>query len=75
MKLTRRLRQVPASSELPVILLSAAARQDDISRSLAAGADYYLTKPFNAAELLTCVQALLEPGQQPGRQAQRCCLA
>ena len=53
------LRADPATADLRVILVSARAQQTDIQRGLTAGADAYLAKPFQAAELLELVQRLL----------------
>lgn len=44
---------------VPVLMLTAKSELDDRIRGLDAGADYYLTKPFDTRELLACVNALL----------------
>src|SRR5262245_31569032 len=44
---------------MPVLMLSARARESDKVRALDLGADGYLTKPFGVAELLARVGALL----------------
>ena len=41
------------------ILVSARAQQSDVEVGLAAGADAYLAKPFQASELIELVQSLL----------------
>lgn len=51
----------------PVVLFSAAASERD--RCLAAGADAFLTKPFTANELLSCVRELLLHGRPSGKAA------
>jgi DNA-binding response OmpR family regulator len=51
--------------ELPVIILSALANPDIISRGLAIGADGYLTKPYLPNTLTSRVQTLLEQGRRP----------
>lgn len=43
----------------PVLMLTAKSDLEDRIQGLNAGADYYLTKPFDARELLACVNALL----------------
>jgi CheY-like chemotaxis protein len=53
------LRADPATRGLRVILLSARAQESDVERGLAAGADAYLAKPFQAPELIDLVQRLL----------------
>lgn len=46
-------------SDVPVIMLTAKARDSDILRGFDVGADDYLTKPFNSKELLARVKAVL----------------
>jgi DNA-binding response OmpR family regulator len=64
------LRQIRASSTIPVLLLT--ARGEDVDRivGLEIGADDYLPKPFNPRELVARVRAILRRGrpsqQQPG---------
>ena len=43
----------------PILMLTARSGLEDRIEGLNAGADYYLTKPFNSRELLACVGALL----------------
>ncbi len=45
--------------ELPILLLTARGREEDILRGFRAGCDDYVTKPFSVAELLARVEALL----------------
>lgn len=45
-----------------VIMMSARAREADIAKGLALGADAYLTKPFSTSELLQRVHSLLGDG-------------
>jgi diguanylate cyclase (GGDEF)-like protein len=56
-ELCTRLRRRPAGSGLYVLMLTGLDRKQDIVDGLAAGADDYLTKPFDAAELLARVRA------------------
>ena len=44
---------------VPVLMLTAKSALEDRIEGLNAGADYYLTKPFDTRELLACVNALL----------------
>jgi len=55
----RRLRREPRLAGARIVMLTAAAQQDDITRGLAAGASQYLTKPFSPVRLLTMVEGLL----------------
>jgi DNA-binding response OmpR family regulator len=56
----RRLKADPATSTLPVLLLSARAQASDIADGLDAGADAYMTKPFDPVDLLERVASLLK---------------
>ena len=44
---------------VPILMLTAKADVTDRIAGLNAGADYYLTKPFDSQELLACINALL----------------
>jgi two-component system KDP operon response regulator KdpE len=61
-EICRRLREF---STVPVIMLTAKASDVDILTGFDAGADDYLTKPFNAKELLARVKAVLRRSQRP----------
>ncbi len=50
-------------SNVPIIMLTAKARESDLLRGFETGADDYLTKPFSSKELLMRVQALLKRAQ------------
>ena len=52
----RRLRA--AGNPTPVLMLTARSELSDRVKGLDAGADYYLTKPFEPKELLACIRAL-----------------
>ena len=43
----------------PILMLTAKSTLEDRIHGLNAGADYYLTKPFDSRELLACINALL----------------
>ena len=43
----------------PILMLTAKSALEDRIEGLNAGADYYLTKPFDKRELLACINALL----------------
>lgn len=53
-------RQVRAKRcSTPILMLTAKSGLEDRIAGLNAGADYYLTKPFDTRELLACINALL----------------
>ena len=57
--LARRLRAEPRTREVPIIMLTARAGDDDKIAGLEAGADDYVTKPFSPRELEARIQAVL----------------
>ena len=67
---TQLIRQAGANRETPITVLSASARAEDCRAGLEAGADAYLTKPINFADLAELIA--LAPG---GRSAMRTVLA
>jgi len=58
-EITRRLRADSRTREVPIIMLTARAGEDDKVQGLAAGADDYVTKPFSPRELEARIQAVL----------------
>ena len=48
-----------ARCSTPILMLTAKSGVEDRIEGLNAGADYYLTKPFDSRELLACIHALL----------------
>ena len=53
------LRRMRSFSDIPVVVLTARDRQHDKIEALDAGADDYVTKPFDVEELLARVRAVL----------------
>jgi len=53
-------RRVREFSGVPIIMLTAKARESDLLRGFDVGADDYLTKPFSSKELLARLQAVLK---------------
>jgi two-component system, OmpR family, KDP operon response regulator KdpE len=69
LELTRRIR---AKSQLPIIVLSVRGEETTKVEALDAGADDYVTKPFNMNELLARLRASLRrAGMQPADEAPR----
>lgn len=56
-QVARRVRAKRCST--PILMLTAKSGLEDRIEGLNAGADYYLTKPFDTRELLACINALL----------------
>lgn len=63
------LKRLREWSKVPVIILSVRDREDDKVAALDAGADDYVTKPFNSAELLARLRAALRHAQPQGAAA------
>ena len=59
LELVEQLKADETTKAIPVILLSAKAQVDDIRAGLDAGADDYVTKPFEPLELVDRVNKLL----------------
>ncbi|WP_166636894.1 ATP-binding protein [Cognatilysobacter terrigena] len=68
-ELLRRLRDDDDTAGLPLILLSARAGDEARLEGLRAGADDYLTKPFQARELIARVQGVLQLAHARGEIA------
>ena len=47
----------------PILMLTARTQVGDRVTGLDSGADYYLTKPFDSAELLACLRAITRRGE------------
>jgi DNA-binding response OmpR family regulator len=60
-EVTRELRRNVATRSMPVILLTARAQANDVAQGMAAGADEYVKKPFDARHLKERVERLLRP--------------
>ena len=58
-ELCRRLKQDPATRELPVIMLTARSEEGDKILGFELGADDYVTKPFSTRELVARVRAVV----------------
>jgi len=55
----RRLKRESASTEIPIIMLTARSEEDNKIQGLEAGADDYITKPFSPRELIARIKAVL----------------
>jgi two-component system phosphate regulon response regulator PhoB len=59
LEVCRLLRKHPRLASTRIVMLTAAAQQDDIARGFSAGATDYLTKPFSPVRLLSLVERLM----------------
>src|SRR6266487_5794678 len=60
LEVCRRLKADPAVGNIPVIFLTASNEMEHLIKGFEAGAVDYITKPFNAPELLARVRTHLE---------------
>jgi CheY-like chemotaxis protein len=58
----QRIKQDPTLSAVPVILVTAKAQDEDLLSGYQYGADYYITKPFTAQQLIYGVGLILGQG-------------
>ncbi len=56
----RRLRQIPETKNIPVIMLTAIKSPESLQKAKEAGAQDYLAKPFESEELVEIVRFYLE---------------
>lgn len=71
MEVLRRIKADARLNALPVIMQTAAASPDQVREGLAAGAYYYLTKPFEPESLQSIVRAALDDLRQRRNLSQR----
>jgi chemosensory pili system protein ChpA (sensor histidine kinase/response regulator) len=60
LELTRRIREVPAWLDLPVVMITSRATEKHREMAKQSGVDLYLTKPFSDVELLGHVRSLVK---------------
>jgi two-component system phosphate regulon response regulator PhoB len=63
LEVCKMLRRDPATTAIPIIMLTAKAAEIDRILGLELGADDYVTKPFSPRELVLRVKKLLQRGQ------------
>jgi len=63
MEVLDRIRGNPQNTTIPVILVTAKAQDEDVLAGYKFGADYYITKPFTAKQLLYGIGLVL--GREP----------
>ncbi len=69
LEVLKALKADPATADIPVIMVTAKTTDDDVLHGYQQGADYYITKPFTADELVYGVNLVL--GHQPTQNAVR----
>ena len=62
LEIARRIRATPELAATRILMLTARTEPDDIVRGLEAGADDYVTKPFDRKVLLARIKAVLRRG-------------
>ena len=67
LEIVKKLRAMPQTKHLPVMMVTAKTTELDKVRGLDIGADDYMTKPFGIMELLSRVKALLRRRVKPSR--------
>ena len=63
LSIVKKLRSMPETRKIPIILVTAKTTEIDKVKGLDTGADDYLTKPFGVMELISRVKALLRRSQ------------
>jgi DNA-binding response OmpR family regulator len=63
----RCIRERPDWHRTKIIMLSAKGRDAEVSKGLAIGADFYITKPFSTRELMAKIDSLLDDGSSGAR--------
>ena len=66
LEVCKRIRKVPETAAIPIIMLTAKGEEIDKVLGLEIGADDYITKPFSVKELLARVKAVLRRSETRG---------
>jgi two-component system chemotaxis response regulator CheY len=59
-------REMKVFLDVPVVLISTEASEDDVRRGMEAGATAYLAKPFKPPELLALIDGMADARPGPG---------
>ena len=68
LELLSTIRRDPVLNDLPVIMLTAKAQDANVMEGYTRGADMYLTKPFNPAELIAFAKRILSSQNEYGEK-------
>ncbi len=71
MELLRHIRENTDYTHLPVVMLTAKRDDQDRAESYSAGADAYITKPFNSKVLLSRIENLMERSQATKKELKK----
>ena len=63
---TRQLTRDPATSAIPVVMLTAKSQDEDVLTGYKEGAEYYITKPCTARDLVYGIRLVLGTHQMAG---------
>jgi two-component system phosphate regulon response regulator PhoB len=66
LELARRWKKEELTADIPIVMLTARAEEDDKVRGLETGADDYVTKPFSPRELAARIKAVLRRSAPEG---------
>src|SRR3972149_6784461 len=64
----KKLRANDKTKNIPVIMITALHEMDDRIKGIEAGADDFISKPFNKTELLARIKSLLRMRQIPAKE-------
>ncbi|EJN08118.1 response regulator [Herbaspirillum sp. YR522] len=67
--LLKKIRATPALAHLPVLMITAEAKKENIVEAAQSGADGYIVKPFNAATLKEKIEKILARRAQLAKSA------
>jgi DNA-binding response OmpR family regulator len=56
----KRLKKDSTTNSIPIIMLTAKGRKEDVVDAIAAGADSYVVKPFNLSDLVERIEEILD---------------
>jgi len=71
LEVCRQLRRLPATAQIPILILTAKGEETDKVVGLEMGGDDYVTKPFSSKELLARVRALLRRHERKAQGGER----
>jgi CheY-like chemotaxis protein len=70
LQVLEKLKETPTTAGIPVILLTAKDRDEDVLSGYKEGADYYIVKPFSAKQLMYGLRLVLGPEAAGGVASQ-----